>query len=704
MNETIENFTLKLESLIKESNANKREFNVIKSFLIEFVNKNKIYVMDELFLFTKETWEKFQSKKNLRKLLLNVHYFSIHLIKNGVIHPESVPFPRSTKLTSPNKLTDWFLKTPFPIMDDILKLRDRLKELLKNDEDEYEKLLYIYLAYFTPPFYSYQQLSQLRLDNYFMIEEKFFFVIKSNFMKIAEGDRNLEILIFDVEISRFIQKKIKNILPTIDFNQPNRNAMQTLFEFSKIFQLEKEESQRYLNYFCERNGNRRYDTNTIRNAIQLEIQINHSPLKSTLVVDKTHPKISLSEINYLFKGMVPSFFLKMEEKIENDKNYFADEEADDLAEIEEHLNVKHEVIDIIRLIQKTSFNDRSKFAIFCDEQSNKLKDINKSDLTEDELKIVKYLIYEISKLVNKLIAPKTFKQKLAVLTRFCFQYVLYSKVLSLAILINIKNQIYDNEEYENSTKANYINVLDAYFVYSYKLKLDIVISNSIKQRTLVFKGELDIIVEKLIQMDLKKYNIQRMTVGNFYKSHMNAVFILLAFYSGIRLNELRSRLLSDFYKSEDHFVIDVNRKGFKQMIKTTKEPYKSLKNSSAKRRIKFNIFDSEHKKIIDEFYNAIHTLNKKYLFVSISQNLISSKPVKESKIQDLNKIIQDITGRKIVLHSLRHSFVSYKMKMLLNDNKANKQKDLSELCNTIGHSEPRVTISHYCHLDLLPYL
>jgi hypothetical protein len=78
--------------------------------------------------------------------------------------------------------------------------------------------------------------------------------------------------------------------------------------------------------------------------------------------------------------------------------------------------------------------------------------------------------------------------------------------------------------------------------------------------------------------------------------------------------------------------------------------------------------------------------------------------MREQTLAKLNNSLKNILGRNVVLHSLRHSFVTYQMKKILEMGSLSSQKDLAELCNMIGHSEPEVTFSSYFHKHLLTFL
>jgi integrase len=220
---------------------------------------------------------------------------------------------------------------------------------------------------------------------------------------------------------------------------------------------------------------------------------------------------------------------------------------------------------------------------------------------------------------------------------------------------------------------------------------------------MVFDDELTILVDNLIQKDRKVYNIQiNNSSMNFYKSRMRAVFLILLRYSGLRKNELRSRRLSDWYRTSDGYAIDVNKEGFKQMIRLLpEEENKGLKNRAARRRVTFSIDDPNLKKIVDKFYDICQDMNKKFVFLEVTEQTIYSRPTPSKTIDKLNSFMQETLNRKVVLHSLRHSFITYNIARILANNEDNTQKEVFELCNMTGQSDPTVMMNNYLHIDHL---
>jgi len=67
----------------------------------------------------------------------------------------------------------------------------------------------------------------------------------------------------------------------------------------------------------------------------------------------------------------------------------------------------------------------------------------------------------------------------------------------------------------------------------------------------------------------------------------------------------------------------------------------------------------------------------------------------------LNKVIKDNTKRYTTFHSLRHSFATYRLKDILDDNITVQTYNFIELSMQMGHQTPEMTINKYVHNDLL---
>lgn len=172
------------------------------------------------------------------------------------------------------------------------------------------------------------------------------------------------------------------------------------------------------------------------------------------------------------------------------------------------------------------------------------------------------------------------------------------------------------------------------------------------------------------------------------------VMVILAYFTGMRKNELRTRLLADLYIFDDKLFIDVNNKGLrKQKLK--------LKRPSSKRRIRFEV-DQESMLIIKEWYQLRMKLQKKsnYLFLKRSTTgTFLNDVIEEEEFDEFNQIIKNVTQRYCTFHSLRHSYCTNQFKQFINGSK--QPYELLEHSMQMGHETPEVTISSYFHADII---
>ena len=199
-----------------------------------------------------------------------------------------------------------------------------------------------------------------------------------------------------------------------------------------------------------------------------------------------------------------------------------------------------------------------------------------------------------------------------------------------------------------------------------------------------------------IENDFNKNNdIKRLGKIKKFEILQKKATLLLAFYSGLRKNELRTRLLDDVTLFDNKLVIDVNYKGLAKINL-------KLKTRSAKRRVEVFINNTIHYKIISDFINLRNKINKqsKNLFLEVSNNKIYSKIASEDIIVELTQHIKNITSRYCTFHSLRHSFATYQLKELLK-NKLDYPYAIIQLSMMMGHETPEITISNYIHFDFL---
>lgn len=207
-------------------------------------------------------------------------------------------------------------------------------------------------------------------------------------------------------------------------------------------------------------------------------------------------------------------------------------------------------------------------------------------------------------------------------------------------------------------------------------------------------------------MRLDSKGLKRKTSSNYVCMYQRAVFAMLLYYAGVRKNELRTRLTRDIVEIDDNtFSLDINIAGVKAQKSAEYDKGGGLKSVAAKRRIRFQIYDKEHAKILIKYLHRVEKKGCKFLFAKTKRKQKSIKVYKkmlisENNLDDIGKVLQNITPRYTPLHSLRHSYVTNKVKYM-SDGVKKRVEDMFEVSNQVGHSSPEVTIEWYLHVGIL---
>lgn len=167
-------------------------------------------------------------------------------------------------------------------------------------------------------------------------------------------------------------------------------------------------------------------------------------------------------------------------------------------------------------------------------------------------------------------------------------------------------------------------------------------------KSLISKEEIDPILNEIEKNFIEKNKVDRFGKVNKYKLLQKKALLLITFYSGLRKDELRSRLFKDINLFGNKLVIDVNMKGV-IILKTT------LKTKSGKRRVEALIDNANHLKIIDDFLKLRKELGQnkksKFLFLDSNKTSILAKPIPEKYINDISNSIQEVVDRYVSFHS-----------------------------------------------------
>lgn len=316
---------------------------------------------------------------------------------------------------------------------------------------------------------------------------------------------------------------------------------------------------------------------------------------------------------------------------------------------------------------------------------------NKSDKI-----ILTYILSLINKLEKRELKLSTVKNYIGILNKHIFT--------KFEDLYNIKKievdnfiQRIDSLNYKRNSAKKMLRLTLEFFRFSrIDHDLNIEIPLLYYPKSLILKDEIDLILDEIETDYIKNSNIQRLGKNHSFIILQKKVLILLGFYTGMRVSELKSRLFQDIYMYDDILYVDVNAKGLRKLKL-------KLKTRSAKRRIKTIIKNKKHLALIKKWYGILEKSKKKgdFIFTRMNNNLTISKSlIDDTEIINITNVIKKITGRYCTFHSLRHSFATYKLEEILK-HYMNNPYALIELSMMMGHETPKTTLNSYVHHDLI---
>ena len=431
--------------------------------------------------------------------------------------------------------------------------------------------------------------------------------------------------------------------------------------------------------------------------------LSSSPLQAVIAYDRTIlSKMTISELNFLHPNKVPVYLLINEmkrlryvkkrasidkESDENEANLFSIKDLDKLQDL---LKTKvasefHKKIEVVK-------NELLKYKV-------------NPDSTAHGKLIVDYIIWLLERAKKrKKMAISTFKGYIGLLQKH-----LFSKVEDLSQLQpNELDTIIDSLsrlQYKGKSIRKIRALIMLFFKYHNQNQNIAHIDTASIPKSLIFKEELNEIV-LYIANTFGKGTIRQGRNSRFYVLEIQAL-IILAFYTGLRKNELRSRLLQDISIHDKKIYIDVNSDGLKRLgLK--------LKTSNAKRRVGATIENEGHLKILKNFLKHRETVKNKsdFLFLEVEKNefikdeqvfikyRVKSKVLPESEFDEIGAILQNLIHRYVSFHSFRHSYATYEVKKIL-QNLSSNPHELIDLSVRMGHESPETTLRVYVHRSVL---
>ena len=614
------------------------------------------------------------------------------LKKNRFISSRSRDYPINSKyLTS--TLPHYFLEIDLPKLDYILNLKDNLFNNYKNYADVG---LYVYFRLFSIKKISKENIIKIVVDN-----------------NIFRLNNNLSLLIIKqkqhqqgyIPLTKYLlNSKLINIIEKSKVNS-----------FQNSINYYEEEVRKYIKKY-------RLNFVDVQNSIKFEYALEHSQFDLTLQLESHHPQLSLAEVNYLFPDTIPNHLIKIERDNQNiyfhmtNKEKYADcddEIMDSNYNATKYVSQKIESFDLLKGCKKVP-SDSKYFNNYLKKYYS-LITTAKESLSEEEFLFYIFDFVEVllrkadSNYYKKPILQKTLKEYLRIIFDYCFEYIVVEGGITEKSFSEIKKQlnIYDSkaiyEENSNltlkSTKT-YYRLIKLFWKKYTNLKTETHLETIVDiRRSIVFKDEFNKFIGILINEDKEKHKQDKK--DKIFKYNERSVFCILLYYSGLRKTELRTLLSKNIeFVNEKELEIMVTKENFKSTAKINKENKLKEKSENAIRLIRFSIQNSFHELIVKKHFKYIESKKNKFMFPYITNkgNVSTKRPIIENYLSKLPKKLSNHTGRYTPLHSLRHSFATYKTYSILKDN---KDFLVYELCKLIGHSEPKVTILNYIHIDLV---
>ena len=681
------------EALSKHKSLDKDFIEVFLETIDE--NKDKLKIVANKLKLDTDFYDLFISHNKLDEESIiheivkkdNKYYKNfLKLKKYKIIHNQSSGFyPKNIMLVSTNPNPRSFLLSDFSLID---KFDVRKKSLVGDLIDNNENMLlniYYYLRYFHLPSFSSIELKNIKIEDIFIIDENKSFVIlykdTSMIRDVAkDSDKYYETVLFNNIITKaltYIKKYTSGILfqNVENFEELIKKQLRIDFDGSVYnIKLAKE------NYYIFNNSSLEYNL------------INKNILSVNL---------SLAEINTMYPNILDERLLIIEkERIK--------EASKKVSTLKENKHSRFDISDLIEFmkIMRNSANknisledkaDSFNLNKSIDDANIELEFLIKSD--ESNKIYYAYLMKLLEELKNKNIVISSFRSYVWIINKHIFRTIENIRDIKFN---EIQKIIYNLEDsYKLKSKIKIIDRIKHFFNFCGKNDIvKIPIGGMFYPKSFIFKEEIDPILNRIEQNFIEKNQVDRFGRVNKYKLLQKKALLLIAFYSGLRKDELRTRLFKDVNLFVNKLVIDVNTIG-PNILKTT------LKTKNARRRVETFIDDSKHLKIIDDFLKLRMEIEKnrtiKFLFLATNKTTILIKPIHETYINDISISIKEVVDRYVSFHSLRHSFATYQFKKMLEEIDEYPYAML-QLAMMMGHSHYNTTLDSYIHYDFIRLL
>jgi integrase len=663
--------------------------------LLDKMKKRKLpRNLREMFLESLYTFPKtFTIKAN--KLLLNkefyIHHINTHnldnkgskadkeqfkffmsLINRGLIHKRSPQYKNKLSLISINPNPHFIYQVNLSDVENLINVKEDLYNTIDTKFfNSYRQLVYNDLRLFVDIPLSAKEIASIDICNNIYINENTA-LLYFEYPAIMHQTLPSYYLVI---VNRYEIVSFFTMCKTLEKNRPFRDS-----KLEKNFKAFKEK------YFSKQSI--AYIKMLNQNSLLYESTPFHAIMKTTRNIFSS---ITLAEIDYMYPGKVPDHLSVQEKERINHSLQRPEVDIED-DEPQQSFTMK----DFIHLEELLKIKPTEK-QVFLKKASVVVAELEKyihdKNSTVHGKFISKFILHLLLRTTSKSgIRISTFKGYIGLLNKHIF-----SKIKDISNLQNheLESIFYNLQRLRYKEKSiKKIYALTKSFFYFCSQKIDInILTDASYPKSMVFADELDKILNKIEEKERNK-NIRCGARIEFSILQKQALAVL-AFYTGLRKGELRSRLLSDIYLDNGKICIDVNKVG-------TKKCKLDLKTDNAIRRV-CECIPIKHLKVLKEFWRTRRLQKKRYptVFLKVANDYsIKSKPVSDSIFHELSEIIQEVTGRYTSFHSLRHSYVTYQTRKLLQCKNCNIY-GLLDLSIKAGHQTPEISMRIYAHASLL---
>ncbi len=682
-------------------------FTTLTNVLHEYDNVKHIIIRHNRFILKQEFLILFSQNPLLTELKIasdTIYEFIQYLKNKKYIHESSDYYPVKKQLAQLNKNFSFLSPSAFSLIDEI---EDFQKHIYTNlAKKDLELACFISLVYFEEKRWDEGTLNKALSENYFLINDIGCQCIIAE--ELDDGFKNIDI--YRVKLtSKLLMQFYKS------------SAKKVFQEYKFLKEAAEKEIQSYFK--------KGISSGNIQKALMMNEVMNERFALVALKYKKVlSVPLSLSELSYLHKDIVPQHLLDIEQI---NLDLIQKSVPDKLSEFDDYN-------DEMYIDTAFDFDDKVSplFLFVNDRKKNNLLNATPKDIKQEHIDRVKdnffsafkveqdistsmvyeYIYYMLDRIYvgskkSDQIKITTFIDYIGILKRHFFSVFTDFEHVDDAKLFFILKTTKQKGLVENSLEKLQYLIRDFFNFHKIKTKKHD-INAKYMLKSLVFKQEIDSILKSIEEYFRFEANKRDKKYFKFYKflTLQFQAYIIFGFYTGLRLNELRTRTHADIIEeplyiydsriTKNVFSVNVNKKGLKGIKKIN-----SFKSSNATRRVCFEVGNEMHAEIFKDFIQKSMSYGSRYLFKDFEykNSKVSKKVIELPKLSFLNQLIQQVTHRYTSLHSLRHSYATYWFLDSINRDE-NFNDIIMNFSIEIGHVTPQVTFQNYIHYELIEEL